>query len=525
MATPTHEHPLVRDLLVDAEELRETHISWVFLHRHTVFKVKKPVELGFLDFRTLESRRIACEAELVLNRRLAPRVYLGLVPVMRDARGRHSLGGVGELVDWAVQMVRLDDACRADRLLEAGRLSGAQLERLAGHLAEFHGNAETSEALSAYGSTAVVARNVQENFEQASGDIERFLSPGEACEIERAELGFLVANEATFEERRLQGRVRDGHGDLRLEHVYFGEAGEPLVIDCIEFNDRFRYGDVCSDIAFLSMDLAWHGRTELAERFLASYAQAAQDYDLYGLIDFYEGYRAYVRGKISAMVSDELGMPLCVREEAERDARRYFRLALACERTPWVEPRVIAVGGMMASGKSTFARALGAKLAVPVIDTDGTRKHLFQVAATTPLQAGPFEAAYSEQETDRVYAEVLRRAEVVLRSGRSVVLDATFRSREQRARARALAGRLGLTFRFVECRAPHALCRERLRERALGPSVSDGRLEVFEDFVARWEPFGEAEAGGAAGPAGTHVADTSGDVGLAVERFLAELPG
>jgi uncharacterized protein len=498
---------LVDELRLGAQELRETHISWVFLFDHIVMKVKKPVDFGFLDFSTLERRRSACEAEVTLNARLAPDVYLGLVPILRGPDGRVRFGSVSaaassaatsameaEIVDWAVQMRRLPDRERADELLASGRLGAEDIERLATRLADFHAAAETGPHIDHFGSPAAIAFNVRENFTQAGKALREVVTEREADQVETQQLGFLEEYGALFERRVRARRIRDGHGDLRLEHVYFHDRAPPLVLDCVEFNERFRYADVCSDIAFLAMDLAWHGRTDLAESFLATYARESDDYDLYSVVDFYESYRAYVRAKICAIGYSSAGLGLEARDRLERDARRYLLLALAAERPRIELPRLIAIGGIIASGKSTLADALGRRLSVPVISSDRTRKALLGLAATSPVHDQPWSDAYSEERTDQVYSEVMRRAEVVLESGRSVIVDASFRTREMRDRARRTARALGVGFAFVECRVPIEVSRCRLRDRALGPSISDGRSEILEEFVERYEPVVELDA-------------------------------
>lgn len=478
---------LKQDLAQSARELRETHISWVFLHPDTVFKVKKPVNFGFLDFSTLDQRRLACENEARLNARLAPGVYLGVVPVTRRADGLHEIAGSGPIVDWAVKMRRLDDSDRADVRLAEGRLSSEHLERLARALARFHAATPSNNEIGEFGRVECIRRNVQENFAQAHQLLSELASEPQQREVEAAQLGFLEQRRSVFEQRIQSGRIRDGHGDLRLEHVYIDAAGEPTIIDCIEFNERFRFADVCADVAFLSMDLAFQGHVDLKERFLAAYAEESEDHDLYALVDFYESYRAYVRAKVGA-----LGLrsaPLPARRQLEAQIRRYFLLALASERSPDSAPRVFALAGWIASGKSTLARALAAELAVPRISSDRTRKALRGVSATTPLADGAFDANYSEAASDAVYREVLRRAAVVLESGRSVVLDASFRSSTSRDAARDLARRHRAPFLLIECQAPLDVCRARLTERERGPSESDGRRQIFEQFVARYEPI------------------------------------
>ncbi len=487
------------DLLTPGRSLVETHISWVFLGEREVWKVKKPVDLGFLNFTTPELRRQACEAEVRLNRRLAPGVYLGVVPITRDDSGRHRLSGtdagLGEPVDWAVHMVRLSDADRAEERLATGRLDGAQVELIAEHLAAFHERARCDEHTARFGMVSTIARNTSENFRQTRDTISEHLTVAEAGEIEAWQCRFLTSNAPLFRARIDAGRVRDGHGDLRLEHVYLTAEGEVIVVDCIEFNERFRFADVCADVAFLAMDLAWHGHVDLAERFLAAYARAANDYDLYPLVDFYESYRAYVRGKVTSMLAADSGVDAATRDKAVREARRYYLLALATERRPLLPPAVVAVGGLIASGKSTIAGQIAAAVSAPAIDADRTRKFQLGVAARDPVHVPVWAGPYSPGVTEEVYGEVFRRAAAVLRSGRPVVLDASFRSRRHRTAARKLAEDHGVSFYFVECRAALGVLKERLECRAREAGVSDGRLEILDDFVSRWQPVEELAEG------------------------------
>ncbi len=470
-------------------ELRETHISWVLLGEKLVWKLKKPKELGFLDFRKLEQRAEACRAELELNRRLAPQTYLEVVPVVQRDGTYHFGGGNAEtnsVVDWAVKMRRLPDACRADNLLSQGALTSEHLCQVATALARFHEQCARNEEISEFGAPAQILRNVQENFEQAHSLAVNYISPEQEAEIEAHQLEFLSQHDSLFKKRMQAGRVRDGHGDLRLEHIYF--TGHQLqIIDCIEFNQRFRYADVCADLAFLFMDLNHNERSDLAESLLAHYAQQSGDYDLYQLVDFYEAYRAYVRAKVLSFLASDSTASSEAREHAGNEARRYYLHSLAAQRPQLSSPVVVAVSGIIGSGKSTAAGRISDMLKLPVVDSDRTRKQLLGKTVTEPLSAD----AYSREMTTRVYDEVFRRAGCVLDSGRGVILDTSFRTRASRRRALELAQSRNLPLLFVECHVPRNVALARLRERAQGPSISDGRAELYDQFAASFEPIDE----------------------------------
>lgn len=486
------------DLLGQGFELRETHISLVFLGETTVYKVKKPVELGFLDFRTLADRRRACDAEVALNARLAPGVYHGVVPIVRGPDGVHRLGAhatggeARDPVEWAVEMTRLPDDQAAHVRLAQGRFGMDDVERIARTLARFHAEAATDPRIAAFGSRAVIEQNVRESFAQTAQSALGYLGAEGLQKVRAFQLGFLATHGELLERRVAAGRVRDGHGDLRLEHCYLDDQGGVTVLDCIEFNDRFRYGDVCADLAFLSMDLERHDRHDLAEHLLSCYAHENGDHDLYGVVDFYESYRAYVRAKVSSMLADDEHASAEARARARAEARAHYLLAMACACPPLDPAALYAVGGVIGTGKSTTARRLARLCAAPVIEADRTRKELLRVTPTTGLRDAPFEGRYDAATTARTYAELLRRAEVVLRSGRPAVLDASFRARDDRRAARALAERLAVPFLFVECVAPLEVCRQRLAQRALDPSVvSDARSELLEAFAQRYERVDE----------------------------------
>ncbi len=480
---------LKADLEAAGLELIETHISWVFLGEREVFKVKRAVDLGFLDFTTPDKRRAACEAEIALNQRLAADVYLGVAPICIDAEGIHRIDGPGTVVDWAVRMRRLCDDDRADTLLRAGRLESSQVDALAARIAAFHAGARRDSETAAYGRPAAIRRNVEENFEQTRGSIEEYLNDAQAREIETWQLA-LLRDAARFDARVEAGRIRDGHGDLRLEHVYLRDDGSITVIDCIEFNERFRFGDVCADVAFLSMDLAWHGRVDLAERLLARYARESGDYDLYSVVDFYESYRAFVRGKVALLLASDPEASGPARERARREARRYFLLSLAYERPPLVPPKIVAVAGIIASGKSHVAEIAAAAMAAPVLGSDRLRKQRAGYGPTDSLRDDAWAGAYSPKASAHVYDELLRLADVIVSSGRPVVIDASFRSKTARRAFRDLASRHGIPFLMIECQAPREVLKGRLaaRERA-EHQESDARVDLLEEFERRFEPI------------------------------------
>jgi aminoglycoside phosphotransferase family enzyme/predicted kinase len=482
-------HP---DAAGETIELRTTHASWVFLSRWDVLKVKRPVDLGFLDYRTLEARRQACEDEVRLNERLAPGIYLGVEPIRRDETGHH-VGGRGTLVDWAVHMRRLPDQASAQALLAAGHLGAARLEAVARKMARFLLEAPRTPR---YGDLALLRRNIEQNLDQSVASLahDELVDRETLDEIWRYQDQELRFRKDRFAARIAGGRIRDGHGDLRLEHIYFlpaldgGEAPvveSPVVIDCVEFSQAFRAGDVANELAFLAMELEAAGRSDLAAGFVARSAEALDDFELYGVLDFYLCYRANVRAKVAAMIATDPHASHELRVQKRAEAQRDFALARACAGRPLGAPGLVSVGGVIGSGKSTLAAALGHALAAPVISSDRTRKALAGIA---PEQRGGSDL-YTPAHTEATYAELMRRAEIVLESGRTVILDATFDDPRWRELAVEVARTYGANHAFVEAWCPDwDLLRRRIAERARHGSVSDADDALLERQLAAGKP-------------------------------------
>jgi aminoglycoside phosphotransferase family enzyme/predicted kinase len=465
---------------VEHVEVRQTHISVVFLAGPHAYKVKKPVDFGFLDFRTLERRRHFCQEEVRLNRRLAPAVYLGVVPVTRGPEGL-KVEGDGEAVEWAVKMVRLpEEATLRERLLR-GQVGAAALEELARRLAAFYSAAEGGARVASFGRFEAVAGNARENLvpSAAVGDT------ASAAVFERLRA---LTEEALARLRPLlEGRAaravpRDTHGDLRLSHVYlFPERpppGDLVLIDCVEFNERFRYADPVADVAFLCMDLSAAGRRDLAGAFAAAYFAASGDEEGRALLPFYTAYRAAVRAKVEGLRAAEAEVPADERAAARERARARWLLALGELEAPSRRPGLVLVGGLPGSGKSTLARALAERGGFAVVRSDVVRKE---------LAVGGAERAtlYTPEWTARTYAECRRRAERLLREGKRVLVDATFREEALRVAFLEAATRLGVRGLLLVCRAAPEVVRERLAARR--GDVSDADWRVYVELASQWE--------------------------------------
>ena len=302
----------------------ETHISLLFFTGTYVYKVKKPVNFGFLDFTSLEKRRYFCEQEVRLNRRLAPELYIGVVPITQE-QGRVVLQGKGPVIDYAVKMRQIAEERLMDKLLARNQVTPKMIEAVSGKLVQFYMTAETNDVIKSYARPARVKQDTDENFDQTQKYIDVTIPKAHYETIQHRTNEFLKTQGELFLQRMASDKIRDCHGDLRLEHIFWGE---PIAIfDCIEFNERFRYTDVAADMAFLVMDLDYHSREDLGEHLILSYVGESGDHDILEVLNFYKCYRAYVRGKVESFRLNDPHMPQKEKEEAKSRAAKYFDLS------------------------------------------------------------------------------------------------------------------------------------------------------------------------------------------------------
>lgn len=493
----------------DHVEVRQTHISAVFLAGDFVYKVKKPLSLGFLDFGTLAQRRHYCEEEVRLNRRLAPHVYLGVVPITADAGGLR-VEGAGEPVEWAVKMIRLPEGTSLlDRLCHRS-VDAAEMVRLAVFLAEFHRTTAGGPAVAAGGRFAVVAGNARDNFTQAEAHVGATLSRAVFARLRVLTDVHLDRLRPLIEARAGRGVPRDTHGDLHLDHVYFHADGRPFAIDCVEFADRFRHADPAADLAFLLMDLRYHHRPDLAAELERAYVRASGDRELAELLPFYVAYRAVVRAKVEGMKRAEAEVPAAERAAAVERARGHWLLALGVLEEPARRPALVFVGGLSGTGKSHLARRLAAAAGFEVIRSDVVRKELAGVGET---DRGHLEL-YDPAHTERTYAECLARADARLFEGKRVVIDATFRTAAHRRAAAEMARRRRVPVLGVVCAARPETVRSRLAART--GDASDATFETYLRQRGGWESGEAAETVTVATDGG---ADPLGDVLPALRRM------
>lgn len=453
----------------------ETHSSVVFFAGDRVYKLKKAIDLGFVDLSTVERRRAVCEQETALNRRLSPDVYLGVLDI-RDA--------TGEVCDHLVVMRRMPAERRLSTLVEAGEDVTGALVDLAAMLAGFHAHAERSaEADLVAGAEAQSARwtTNTETLRTFAGTVVDAVAVEEVEELAQR---YIRGRHRLFASRIEAGRSRDGHGDLLTDDIFLLEDG-PRVLDCLEFDESLRLGDVLGDVAFLAMDLERLGRADLGDAFLDAYRNASGDDWPESLAHHHVAYRAQVRAKVAAIRAGQ-GDPA-----AAEQARRLLDLTRAHLEAAKV--RLVLVGGLPGTGKSTLARNLADPIDAVVLRSDVIRKELAGMAPTERTGDGFGAGIYSPGSTEEVYDELLRRAEVLLGAGHSVILDASWNSAHHRLRARDLATRTAAELTELRCTAPTAVVEARIIARAeSGHDASDADVAVARAMGAVADPWPEA---------------------------------
>jgi uncharacterized protein len=471
----------------DGVRLVQTHISWIFLAGKFAYKIKKPVDFGFLDFSTLDRRKFYCDEEVRLNRRLCPEIYLGVIPV-REAKGGVSFLGDGKIVDYAVKMVRLPEERMADALLVKGVLSADDVKKIAETVADFHRRAGRGAEIENYGSLQAIRRNWEENFAQADEFAGSTLTPRDFLLVREWVEGFMSGNADLFTARVAGGFIRECDGDLHLENICL--TGRVCIFDCIEFNNRFRCIDTAADIAFLLMDLEYYGRRDLAEIFLNEYVAASYDIGVLQLLNFYKIHRAFVRGKVESFRLKDPGIPESEKQEAAEKARRYFRLARGYVLRKKLEPMLLVICGLTGSGKSTIAKTLGRELGLSVLSSDRLRKELAGVPLYEHNTEGYAAGIYSPAHTEATYRELFTKADHMLESGVGAIIDATCKRRKDRESLLQIAEQHGAPLYLVLAESPEPVIRQRLEERTRNAtSISDGTWEVYLRQRDEFEPI------------------------------------
>ncbi len=459
----------------------QTHVSFIFITDRFVYKIKKPVNLGFLDFTTLQRRSFYCHEELRLNRRLAPDLYLEVVPVRATTQGA-SFHGAGDVVDFAVKMVRLPQELMMNLLLARGGVTAAQIVTLAGIVARFHLIAPRGPGIDRYGTPEAIRANWEENFAIVQRFAGKTVTDGDFLFIRRWVEDFLHDNDSLFRERVTAGFIREGDGDLHAGNICLTQP--PVIFDCIEFNERFRCLDTTADIAFLCMDLEYHGAGRWAKLFLDEYCGVTGDTGVRALLPFYEIYRACIRGEVESIKEVQPDLSQEEREAAGESARRHFRLARGLIIREKLPLTLFITCGLSGSGKSFVASELSFQLGAELFSSDLVRKQLAGIPATRRALH-----IYDRSFNRRTYDKLKELATMSLMAGRSVIMDATFRDPPERRQFRDLAVAHGARFVILYISCPEKIILERLQAREERCDViSDARRDIYFSQKKEFSP-------------------------------------
>jgi aminoglycoside phosphotransferase family enzyme/predicted kinase len=498
-----------------AEHIRmlETHISWVFLAGAYAYKIKKPVDLGFLDFTTIEKRRHFCDEELRLNRRLAPELYIDVVE-LRGQPEAPRFGGNGPLFDYALRMRRFPQKALASRMLADGRLTADLIEALAKRLARFHLALPALPPHLPHATTEVVLRDACQNFEQIAAMLSADTRGLEELAALRdwTEREFMLCYRE-IQRRREAGMVRECHGDLHLRNIVEVD-GELVPFDCIEFNAGFRWIDVMNEVAFLFMDLLDRGADALAWRFLNAYLEENGDYAGLSVLRFYIVYRAIVRAKIHLLRACEPNVDEAESSRLRNTYASYLALAQRC--TTFGRPAILLMHGLSASGKSTVALALAQELGALRMRSDVERKRLHGLPPLARTHSAVSSGLYGQDATQATYARLAEAARAVVTSGYTAIVDATFLMRRQRAVLRELADTTGAPVALVHVCTPEPRLRARIALRAAeGRDASEADLAVLDRQLATAEAITPDENIPVVTLDGRHALDAAGVAAVA----------
>lgn len=481
-ANRVHEFLLSRDVYPEHPqnlEVRETHISWVYLTDRFVYKQKKPVTFEFLDFSTLEQRRHFCQQEVALNRRFSPEVYLGVVPVSCDSSGKFRMKPGREVVEWLVKMVRLDERSTLQNLILGDQLTASHVAALSKRLAGFFASQapkmlRSDQFLRDQRQHVLANRN---DLMVAAPDAESLIDFAT-----NSQLRCLSLNLDYFVQRVCDGRIVDGHGDLRPEHIYF-RGLNPAIIDCIEFNAEYRTNDVVDELAFLAMECDRIGNRLIGQVLLDDYLKLSGDDPKPFLLDFYKCYRACVRAKVAALRTAQL--QTTEQAESSDNVRSYLHLAHRYA-AQLGKPLIIMVGGLMGSGKSTLAATLQECLAAELLQTDAIRNELFERNGDSKFGNGKYSAASRQL----VYDQMISRIGERLQRSPTVILDATFSDTVTRESVETMARKLDAQLIQVQCRCSATEAMDRIARRlAQGDDASEARPELYARQAERYGPL------------------------------------
>lgn len=480
---------LILKSLLKSSKMKETHISYVFLTDEYVYKLKKPVDFGFLDFRLKKYRRNYCLIEKDLNSRFSKDIYLEVLKIAKQGKEFvfRPYDSTLLTVDYVLKMKRIPDKDFLSAHIEKNLISLEQAEIIGSKIAEKLKNIETPiEKAIENGSFDIIKQNCIENFDQTEALVGSLMDQKYFNFIKSQTMAFLDTNKSLLINRVQNGFIKDGHGDLRLEHVYFGTENEIGLIDCIEFNKRFRFSDVVSDFVFLCMELDQMGKYEISDAMLKGFLTIFNDKDTLKLINFYKCYRAYIRAKVSSFLLSEKGEEWDGYSEKKAEFDNLINMSLIYALN-MSETKPVIFYGMMASGKSKNGKAFAAKYPVAYVNTDIVRKELTGIVPETKVYVEYNHDIYSPEVTEQVYKQMGVKALEKASIGRMIIVDGSF---SKLASLTQFQEKYSIPTTKIRFYAPNDIIMQRLEKRKTKSTITDGRPEIYEQQKQSFEDIG-----------------------------------
>ena len=476
---------------VDSVDVLQTHISFVVLTGKFAYKIKKPVDFGFLDFSTLEKRKYFCEEEVRLNRRLCPDIYLDVVPLTREG-GKLVMGGRGQVVDYAVKMQEFSQEQIMNNLLQREKVHEEIIGNICRILVDFYNASEKSKEIEKFGQIESIKKNIDENFEQTEQVINITIPRNMYSFIKKVNNEFFKKRKSVFLKRIKDGRIKDCHGDLHSGNIVLSD--KIYIFDCIEFNERFRYCDVASDIGFLAMDLDYQNHPYLSSYLINLYVENSGDKDIFKMLNFYKSYRAYVRGKVIGFRLNDSNLEEREKNAIIRTSKKYYNLSYYYASLISIDlhkdrPIIFIVSGLSGTGKSTLALKLSVDYNASYLNTDIIRKEIAGVDRYERHLDEINTGLYQPDKIDFTYKKVIEKTDELLKNGDSVVLDATFQKKKYRDMAQEIADKNDAIFILIQTIAPDNIVKNWLDIRLKKKTVSDGRWEVYINQKKTFEPY------------------------------------